>query len=338
MPPVVPGRVVHIDADFLAYQVSAESADELDPEQPNVPRKSLADMQHNARQAVEYMTALCAGETYVCHLTPSQSDKGGRAARAVTQEYQANRAARDDSPEFLHEMRRYIAHELNGSVHLHQEADDGLAQANYNAQDPNLSVIVSMDKDLRMVPGLHWDYKTKKVINVDDPFGEIWIDATGSAKKCLGWGTKFFWAQCLMGDTADNIKGAPMVCGEHYLEVQPTKAYEKLMADFIAITPDTPQETADRIEARLDAARNQTKKCGQVMAYDLLKDCRSDVECFRLVKAVFCRLGAVHDFTHWRTGEIVSPTQALFGDMLLLWMRRNDNPDDVLAWLKDKLK
>jgi hypothetical protein len=69
-----PGRVAHIDADFLAYQVSAETKDELDGIKP---RKSLEDMQNNARRAAEHLQRLVGAETYVCHITASASNKGG---------------------------------------------------------------------------------------------------------------------------------------------------------------------------------------------------------------------------------------------------------------------
>jgi hypothetical protein len=40
-------------------------------------------------------------------------------------------------------------------------------------------------------------------------------------------------------------------------------------------------------------------------------------------------------FQHWRTAETVTATQALLSDMLLLWMRRNKNPRDVVDWIKE---
>ncbi len=303
-PTPVPGRVAHIDADFLSYQVSAETRDELDGIKP---RKSLEDMQHNARSAAEHLMR-CAGATeYRCHITPSGSNKGGRREQAVQREYQATRNNRD-RPEFLDAIRHFIATDLNGVVHLDQEADDGMAQANYEAQGPNgewgnanLSVIVSKDKDLRMVPGLHYDFDTEAVFCVGDRFGSVYIDDSKSSKTLKGWGTKFFWAQCLMGDTADNIRGIPFV---------------------------TTGMTGGKPLGR--------KACGPIMAYELLKDVHNDKEAFRLVKSLWVALEETgYEYQHWATGERVTATQALLGDMRLLWMRRNKNPDDVLHWLKE---
>lgn len=299
-PRTVPGRVAHIDADFLAYQVSAETRDELDGIKP---RKSLEDMRNNARRAAEHLQRLVGADTYVCHVTASASTKGGRPDQAVQHEYQAGRKGRD-KPEFLDAIRAFIGTELNGAVHLDQEADDGMAQANYAIYrdtapwgDMMKSVIVSKDKDLRMVPGLHWDFDEEVVFCVNDSFGKIWVDDKGSSKTVKGWGTKFFWAQCLMGDSADSIKGLPKA----------------------TIVP------------------GRFKLCGPVMAAHLLDGVENDKDAFHLVKHQWTELDkhGEHEFTHWRTGERVTATQALLGDMLLLWMRRNKNPRDVLDWVKE---
>jgi hypothetical protein len=205
-PSPVSGRVAHIDADFMCYQVSAETRDEMDGIKP---RRSLDDMKYNAQRGLEHLMRMTGSTSYVAHITPSGSNKGNRDVLALTKGYQANRKDKA-KPEHLSTIRTFIGEELPSVVHLDQEADDGMAQANYNATDSNLRVIVSKDKDLRMAPGLHWDFDDECIVDVDDPFGSIWVDRTKKSAKVLGWGTKFFWAQLLMGDTADNIAGLPL--------------------------------------------------------------------------------------------------------------------------------
>lgn len=337
------GRVAHIDADFLAYMVSAESAEELDGTRP---RKSFEEMQHNATEAVKHLTAMAGATDFRCHLTPSASTKGNRPAQAVQQEYQANRHDRE-KPEFLDAMRAYIASELRGVPHLDQEADDGLAQANYNAMGPggawgdsNLSVIISKDKDLRMVPGLHMDWITGEHFCVGDHFGSIFLDDSKSTKKLSGWGTKFFWAQCLMGDTADNIKGIPGVPGTMMAEIDPPKKYldaVKKVGTLKAGRKYTAEEREAQNQAVIDDFLLSPKNCGPAVAFEVLKDVRTDREAFEVIKAAWTRLETDNNyhFTHWRTGDRVTPTQALLGDMQLLWMRRNKNPLDVVEWIKE---
>lgn len=288
-PTPVQGRVAHIDADFMSYQVSAETKDELDGIKP---RRTLDQMKYNAEQGLKHLMKQCGATSYVAHITPSGSNKGGRADFAMTKEYQANRADKI-KPEYLNVIRGWIGESLPSAVHLDCEADDGMTMANQAAYDKGespLSVIVSKDKDLRMGIGLHWDFSDDCLVDVDDSFGSLWLDNTTKSTKVLGWGTHFFWAQVLMGDTADNIAGLP-----------------KVMID-------------DKI-----------KQCGPVTAYNLLKDCKTDLECFALVKKLYSE--SPHKWTNWRDGTETTWNQHLVGDMKLLWMRRYPD-EDVIDWMK----
>lgn len=285
-PEPVQGRVAHIDADFTCYQVSAESKDELDGTQP---RRSLDDMKYNLRQALTHLMRMTGSTSYVAHITPSGSNKGNRDALALTKGYQANRDGKE-KPEHLQTIRSYIGEELPSIVHLYQEADDGMAQANYNAVDSNLSVIVSKDKDLRMVPGLHWDFDDECIVDVDDPFGSIWVDRSKKSAKLTGWGTKFFWAQLLMGDTADNIAGLPHM-------------------------------TVD----------DKDKNVGPIAAFKLLEDCKTDLECFELIKKLFKE--SSYPWHDYRDGRLTFYALHMVSDMQLLWMRRTPDQTDVIKWL-----
>lgn len=343
-PKPVPGRVAHIDADFMAYQVSAESNAELDPNDP-IPRKSLEDMYHNAYEAVEHIRRLAAAETAVLHTTHN-SDKGGRDDQAVLKAYQANRDERKYRPEYLDQVRVYLGSGVGcddgtfvGCNHTDQEADDGMTQAAY--ADPENAIICSADKDLDMVPGWRLDMTTFKITNDTDTFG--WIDTKDMispttkkkyATKVIGRGTKFFWAQMLMGDGADNISGIPAVPGPVWQEYGGSKAYQDAMKQFVSCEDP---EVLPKLEAKVDALTAKTKPCGPVMTYKLLENCKTDRECYLFVRKCFQLLEKHHgyEFTHWRTGQRVTPTQAMLGDMRLLWMRRHKDPDDVLKWLKE---
>ena len=214
-----------------------------------------------------------------------------------------------------------------------------MAQANYEAiaqGRSNLSVIVSKDKDLRMVPGLHYDFDTEQVISVGDPFGCLWIDSSKSSKTLKGWGTKFFWAQCLMGDTADNIQGAPFVT-QGYLAAmgRPDGEVKKLETQLQkARTP----ERRDAVSEMLMTSWARLKKMGPILTFDLLADCNNDIECYKRVKTIFVDLADSpgYDFIDYKHGGACTGTQALFGDMLLLWMRRKPDAMDVLHWLKEE--
>ena len=328
-PPRVNNRVAHIDADFLSYQIAADTRDEMDGIRPmRTLDFKLGQIEDIAQELMERAGA----SSYVLHVTPGGSTKGGRAQQAVQKEYQAQRAGRD-KPEHLDVIRTAIGTGQwrfgKGMVHLDQEADDGMAQA--GANDLVNAVVCSKDKDLRMSPGWKMDMDTDELIFVDPAdFGNIWIDDTKSSKKLVGYGPKFFWAQCLMGDTVDNIQGLPVISG---YDLQRMKDPELLAQnEKLYLSLDTKSPSWQRIEA----AWTKTKSCGPVAAFDFLNPCTTNKEAFDLVRSMFNNAAqkSRHQFRHWKTGAEVTPTQALLGDMRLLWMRLTKDPDDVLRWLK----
>lgn len=225
-PDMVAGRVAHIDADFLAYMASYEKKDEVN---------TLEDIIYRTDVMIEDKRRQAGAERAVLHLTPNTSDKGGRYEIAIQKVYQGQRKS-DDKPKYLEAARLYMGDLDNAVVKgmpwQNAEADDGMAEAAWRAFYKGQSdrvVIVTKDKDLRMCPGLHLNWDTGTIFDHgDDLFGEISIieragkpnAKTGKVtitKKPAGWGTKWFWFQLLMGDTADNIKGCPkaMIDGKH---------------------------------------------------------------------------------------------------------------------------
>lgn len=334
-PETVSNRVAHIDADFMAYQVSAESKAELDPDDPT-PRKTLEEMRHNAKEAVDHIRKLAGAERAVLHTT-ANSDKGGRERIAIQQPYQENRKERTNRPEYLDYVREFLGKGVGdttgvftGLNHTDQEADDGMAQAAYT--DPDNNIVCSKDKDLTMVPGLRLDLYTNNVWKLDDGFGSIEL-VEGKTKKLKGYGTKFFWAQVLMGDPADYIKGLPECPGSIWQEYDGTKGYYDALEQYtLAKDPVQKQRLLDRVQKM----ELKTKKVGPVLAYNLLNSLTCDKDCFELVKECFVKLAEQHGYTfqHWQTGKLYTPTQVLLSEMKLLWMRRTKDENDVLHWIK----
>lgn len=323
-PDTVKGRVVHIDADFLAYQVSAEKIDE---------EKSLDDMKHNHDVAVETLRLLAGAESVVLHLTPSGSDKGNRYDLAMLKEYQGNRKDKE-KPRFLHIIRDWMAKERDAVLHMHCEADDGMAMAQYKAlaeDKANLSIIASKDKDLRMIPGLHLDWDTGEIINCEDNFGYIELDKSKSTTKIIGFGWKFFWAQMLMGDTADNISGIPFVVGSVLNEFKPTKAIEK--AKEVLNNPKSTDKQIQSALAKLEARKSM--KCGPVLTYTLLENINNNKDAFKAMRTLYKLASEEVPFVNYRNGETISWGNALLSEAKLLWMRRQEKHSDVEEWLSE---
>lgn len=323
-PDVVKGRVCHIDADFLAYQTSYEKQD--DP-------KTWEEMKHNAEIATKTIQALAAAEYLHLHLTPATSNKGGRFEQALLKPYQGNRVDKA-KPRYLHMMREFLVQRFPGTLHQNCEADDGMSSAQYKAikeGNRNLSIIASKDKDLSMVPGLHLDWDTGNIRGTETDFG--YIEYNDDKKKVQGLGQKFFWAQMLMGDTADNIQGLPLLGQKgRFMFDMPGSLdfmYKKMKQLKEAGIPDEAME--QKVVKEIKALK--PKKVGPKMAITILENVKSNKQAFNLVKALYQDCPT---FTHHATGEPVEWNKAFLSEAQLLWMRiRKDDPLCVVKWWRE---
>jgi hypothetical protein len=189
---------------------------------------------------------LVKAEHCLIHLTASGSDKAGRFRIKATKPYQGNRDGKP-KPALLEPLRQAVAHRENWlseyEVTLHHllEADDGMIMDAYRLKEHG--VIWSADKDLRMTQYPYWEMSTASIVHPGE-FGSLFLKSTPAGQqKCLGYGRLFFWAQMLMGDTADNIAGLTRLEGKL---CGPVAAYNYLY--------DAPSESAaaDRV---IDAYR-----------------------------------------------------------------------------------
>ena len=330
IPDMVKGRTAHIDADFLAYQVTAEKADGSD-------EKTYEDMQHNAEVAVDTLRSLAAAEHVHLHLTPSTSNKGGRYSVAVQKPYQGNRLDKP-KPRYLNLMREWLAKRYSGTLHQFCEADDGMSSAQYAAireGNGNLSIIASKDKDLCMVPGLHLDWDTGEIIEAD-PFGYVALHERTSpsgtvTKKLKGFGQKFFWAQMLVGDTADNIQGLPGLTGPVMHKLKPTGPSTKALA--IINSPNANEAQKKGAWATLNA---KPKPCGPATAILILDELHDHKSAFATVRHLYKEYGTAFGYKHHETGADVPWGNVLVSEAKMLWMRREaHNDNDVINWLKE---
>lgn len=337
-PDTVKSRVVQIDADFLAYQVSYEKED--DPKSPE-------DMKHNASVAVEHIRQMAAAEHAVMHLTPFTSDKGGRYKQAIQKPYQGNRVDKP-KPRMLHVMRQWLSDNYRGVMCETCEADDSMAAAQYQALaagNRDLSIIASKDKDLDMVPGLHMVWDTGDIIDTaasnNGDFG--WVDlketrsASGSkSSKLKGYGHKWFWAQMLIGDTADHIAGLPKVTGAVLNQIDPTAAVRQALQVVAAnVSADGKPSEKALATARKVLADRKPKACGPAMAIKFLDMITNNHQAFHAVKGLYENYGHHVGFKDYNGNEV--PWQSVFvSEAQLLWMRRNiSDPNDVIHWFKE---
>jgi hypothetical protein len=137
---------------------------------------------------------------YKIFITHQDRTKNVRYKWAVTHPYKGNRKAA--SPYHKDAVYDYMV--LDGAeVVSGIEADDALGCAIFN--NPR-AVCASIDKDLWMIPGEHYDIVKGTRKKASDP-GTLELVEKSYGKKLVGTGFKWFCAQMLMGDSVDNIKG-----------------------------------------------------------------------------------------------------------------------------------
>lgn len=114
--------------------------------------------------------------------------KNFRNAIATIKPYKGNRDP-DAKPYWYKEIRKHLCYKYDATIVENWEADDAVSMLHYS-YEPGNTIIATIDKDLKMVPGRNFNYRTGKWHDVD----------AASARRA-------FWTQVLTGDTTDNIGG-----------------------------------------------------------------------------------------------------------------------------------
>lgn len=204
-------EVALIDADLWCYDIpfSAQAKDE-EGELFVRPFTYCIDV---AERRILEIYAKTGASSAVFYLT---GDGNFRHDIATIAEYKGNR--KQPKPYHYRNMFKWLQFRFDAIVVDGMEADDMLA-----IDQTDNTVIVSRDKDLRMVEGWHYGYplsnQAEKSLEHITNLGYLLLK---SNNKLIGGGLRWFYAQCLMGDRVDNIKGIPR-CGD-------AKAY-KLLKD-----------------------------------------------------------------------------------------------------------
>ena len=151
----------------------------------------LENALHNVRTVVN--SALARVESTEFDVTMYLSGKNNfRFDVATTKPYKGNRD-KAHRPTYEKQIREYISRTWETEVSDGEEADDllGIAQCRIGPLD---SVIISLDKDLDMIPGLKYNFARDELYYIDDDVAMT-----------------HFYKQLLTGDTTDNIMGLPKV-------------------------------------------------------------------------------------------------------------------------------
>jgi 5'-3' exonuclease len=155
-----------IDADIIAYRAAASAENE------NI---DIAISRTDSMM----MELLSFDNKYLSFLSGENNFR-----KVINPEYKANR--KDIiKPIYLNDCKQYLIDEFKSIVTDGYEADDALG---FNQTEE--TVICSIDKDLMMIPGMHYNFVKKEYHEVSE------LD-----------GIKQFYRQMLIGDSVDNIMG-----------------------------------------------------------------------------------------------------------------------------------
>lgn len=161
-----------IDGDIVAYRAACTCEDD---DSEDYVFSKVDDI-------IDKITFYTDSDEYRVFLTGNNNFR-----KAIYPEYKAHRPT--EKPFWLQAIREYLVKEYKAEVCEGQEADDAMG-----INQTEETIICTIDKDLLMIPGQHYNF-------VKDEFKTVtYLD-----------GLKHFYMQCLQGDRSDNIKGIPGV-------------------------------------------------------------------------------------------------------------------------------
>jgi len=192
-----------IDCDILVYSISF-SCERKMPDGSKVPI-SLEEVNNKVDEKI---AEICA-EVYAtepCKLFLTGRDNF-RNKIAFTKGYKAQR--KKEKPFHWKYIRAYVQ-AVHGAIEVNGlEADDLMGIEQTSRLKFKDTIICSIDKDLKTIPGMHYSWEQ----HLQPSFGPKWIDKFGEiylkGTKIKGTGMCFFYSQMLTGDNTDNIPGLP---------------------------------------------------------------------------------------------------------------------------------
>lgn len=162
--------IANLDSDLFVYRVGFTTQEE-----------SEGIAAYRMDELVDGILTDCETDKYKAFLT---STDHSNFRYALYSGYKANRPPKPIHYLFL---REYLISKYNAEVVYGEEADDALG---YSQTEE--TICCSIDKDLLMIPGKHFNFVKKEFYNVSPQEGLY----------------NFYW-QLLNGDTADKIPGCP---------------------------------------------------------------------------------------------------------------------------------
>jgi 5'-3' exonuclease len=176
-----------IDGDILVYRAgfAAEKIEIGEDGEKLLRVEPVENALHNVDKSMYKLLMALKATSYEVFLTATADDTNFRLK--IDPNYKKNRI-RQRKPIYYHQVREHLFNKWDAQIVKGAEADDALGVAQVNATEE--TVICSIDKDLNMIPGNHYNI-AKDFFYTIDP-----------------WEARFmFYSQILTGDRVDNIPG-----------------------------------------------------------------------------------------------------------------------------------
>ena len=178
-----------IDGDILVYRLGFAADAQAKREAPESweTQDYLSWALHLVDNQIKAITETAFGEATQYWLFLSGKDNF-RKEVATIKEYKGNRKDAK-KPKYYEELREYMTEVWGASIVDGIEADDAIGQLQFSHNDKS-TVICSIDKDLNMIPGYHFNFVKGEFYDVK-----------------LAEANLTFLRQMLTGDSTDNIPG-----------------------------------------------------------------------------------------------------------------------------------
>lgn len=190
-------RHAHIDGDVLVYNCgfASDSVAKKARKEAGLPlmgdeHEPIEFQMHGVAEKIRSLVAKAEADTYTIWMSHPVNYR-----EQIYPEYKANR---NDAhkPFWYDDIQQYLFDHKGAQYSAKgDEADDAMAIAQMQAiAEDKDSIIVTIDKDLDMIPGLHYNFSpTRKddgIYDMEDPEG-----------------LRVFYRSMIKGDTSDNIPG-----------------------------------------------------------------------------------------------------------------------------------
>jgi len=223
-----------VDADLVAYRCAASC------QKQGVLTEDFGIAQVRASNLLWNIFSEVRATDRVLYLSGGENFR-----KAIVPTYKANREGQE-RPDYLEPLREYLVTEWGARVTDGIEADDALGI--HQSEAPvGTTVICSLDKDLKQVPGYHYTWE----MNGTGSTGKTWKrEAALSFVKSQEGMFNFYW-QMVMGDRADNVPGfdgkmrakVPKFLEMHYELMQTLETEQELFDYVYALYDDSGMST-----------------------------------------------------------------------------------------------